>query len=189
MAENRAVKYNIRSAYYAPITDSGYGTPVAIPGAVSATLSQQGDAAEFYADGILWYSANQNSGYQGDFECVMIPQSFLTDILGETADSNNVIFENVNALQKNFAFGFVIDGNTETRYYWFLNCNASRPAVNANTNTNTKNPETDTISITCVPDENGDVKARYIKQNSATSDAVADGWFTKVIEKATTPNP
>ena len=36
-------------------------------------------------------------GYDGDLELAMIPESFRTDILKETADSNKVLVEDANS--------------------------------------------------------------------------------------------
>ena len=42
MAETSKVRFGLSNVYYAPITNSGYGTPVRIPGAVSLSLSVEG---------------------------------------------------------------------------------------------------------------------------------------------------
>lgn len=40
---------------------------------------------------------NNNSGYEGDLEIALIPESFLTDIMHEELDGNGVLAENANA--------------------------------------------------------------------------------------------
>ena len=90
------VKFNIKNVHYAPQTEEGYGAPVAIPGAVSLSLEQQGEITPFYADGIVYYQSASNGGYSGDLEVALIPDKFREDILGEEADSNGVLFENSN---------------------------------------------------------------------------------------------
>lgn len=46
------VKYGISNVHYAPVTSSGFGTPVALEGAVSLSLSAEGERSVFYADNI-----------------------------------------------------------------------------------------------------------------------------------------
>ena len=47
------VQFGLKKLYYATITDSGtalaYGTPVALPGAVSMTAAPTGESEEFEA--------------------------------------------------------------------------------------------------------------------------------------------
>ena len=49
---------------------------------------------------------NNNSGYEGDLEIALIPESFLTDIMHEELDGNGVLAENANVELEHFAFLF-----------------------------------------------------------------------------------
>ena len=65
------IKYGIKNCYYAvaTIADNGsatYGTPVALPGAVSLSLEAQGENEPFYADNIVYWVGNGNTGYGSD---------------------------------------------------------------------------------------------------------------------------
>ena len=59
MANNK-VQYGLKNVYYATVTvgtnSVTYGTPVAWPGAVSLSLSAEGDTNDFYADNIKYFS-------------------------------------------------------------------------------------------------------------------------------------
>jgi len=55
------VKFNICNVHYALITVSEegevtFGTPVAMPGAVSLSLEPNGEPFNFYADGYAYYT-------------------------------------------------------------------------------------------------------------------------------------
>lgn len=175
------VKFNIKNVHYAPQEEQGYGAPVAIPGAVSLSLEQQGEITPFYADGIVYYQSASNGGYSGDLEVALIPDKFREDILGEEADSNGVLFENSNAEANPFALGFQIDGDTEPTLFWFYNCTATRPNIDASTTEGTKEPGTDTLTISCASKEDGTVRAKTTATSYA---AVKDTWFTSVYEKS-----
>ena len=180
------VKFNIKNVHYAKriVGVAGaitYDTPVAIPGAVSITLDQQGDLTPFWADGIKYYVASSNGGYQGDLNVAMIPDKFREDILSEEKDTKNVLFENANSQSVEFALGFQIDGDSESTFLWFYNCTVTRPSVTANTTTDTKEPDTDTLTVSCVANPDGTVRA---KTTASTDEAVKTAWFNTVYQKA-----
>ena len=102
---NNKVKFGIKNCFYAvaTIADNGsatYANPVALKGAVSLSLEAQGDNSPFYADDITYYMAAINSGYQGDLELALIPDSFKTDVLGYATDANGVLYEDADAEAK-----------------------------------------------------------------------------------------
>lgn len=177
------VKYNIHDVHYAPITavDSAgvitYDTPVALAGAVSISLEpQDGDNEIFYADGTEYYVQSGVGGYEGDLEMAYITDAFRSAIYGETTDGNNNIWESTEDSSKKFALGFVIDGNDEPIYFWFLNCAATKPSVASSTNEENKTIGTDTITVTASPNKAGNIRVK----TTATSTTVAT-WFDAVI--------
>ena len=115
MANNK-VKFNLWNVYYAPLLTNTtskieYGTPIAIPGAVSLSLDPTGENTPFYADGIEYYTISNNMGYSGDLEIALIPESFRVDILKESPDSNKVLIENKDINVGKFALLFRFDGD------------------------------------------------------------------------------
>ena len=65
------VKFGLSNVHIAKITEADgvitYGTPFAMPGAISLTADPAGDTTPFYADNIKYYIATSNQGYEGDF--------------------------------------------------------------------------------------------------------------------------
>ena len=182
MASNK-IKYGIRNVYYAQRTESGgsytYGSPIALPGAVSLSLAPEGDSNSFYADDVEYYRTDANNGYSGDLEIANIPDSFRVYALGEVMDNNDVLIEDADAAGKEFALGFEIQGSDHNTLFWFYNCVVSRPDTNASTKESSIDPQTDTLSISCRPDENYVVRAKTTDETAA---ATKTGWFGTVYE-------
>lgn len=175
------VKFNIKNVHYAKKTAEGtYEKPVAIPGAVSLSLEQQGELSPFWADGIKYYVSASNGGYEGDLSVALIPDKFREDILKEAVDNNNVLFENANINTQEFALGFDIDGDKITTKFWFYNCTATRPSIDATTTEDTKEPNTDTLKVSCASTSDGTVRA---KTTADTEQTILDNWYNEVYTK------
>ena len=178
------VKFNICNVHYAPITIGTDGavtfaTPMAMLGAVSLSLDPNGEPESFYADGIEYYTINNNMGYDGDLELAMIPESFRTDILKETADSNKVLVEDANSETGAFALLFEFDGDVKKIRHVLYNCSASRPKIESKTNEESREVQTETLSVKARPLASGYVKA---KTGDNTTDAVYTAWYDAVYQ-------
>ncbi len=186
MGSENKVQFSLKKVHYAVMTQGGaspeWSSPVAVPGAVSLSLDQQGELTKFYADGIVYWQAASNNGYEGDLEMARFPDQMRQDIWAEElVDTDNVLVENANAKPENFALLFQIDGDVSDNYYCLYNCSATRPSVGGATTTETKEPQTQTCTISAVPLENGDIKAAT---TATTESGVKTNWFTSVYKKS-----
>lgn len=178
MAENK-VQFNLKNVHYAVVSGTGYATPVAVPGAVSLTLDPVGDVTPFYADGLTYYQAIANNGYEGDLEMARFPDQMLEDVWGFSLGSTSkVLTENADVAPKAFALMYQIDGDAGNQYYVLYNCSGTRPGIGSETNTETKEPKTQTSSIAAIPRADGKVMARTTY--SCTS-SVTSNWFASVF--------
>lgn len=175
------IKYGISKCYYAVKGANGeYGTPVALPGAVSISLAPQGELYKFYADNIPYYVNAVNNGYEGDLELALIPDDFLTAVLNNTLDdTDKVLLEEVSNSSTEFALGFQVEGDTNASRFWFYNCVATRPEVEGETKEANVQAQTETITITTAPTADGFTRVRTTAE---TPTATYDGWFTSVWE-------
>lgn len=181
-AKKNKVKFNICNVHYALITvdedgEVTFGTPVAMPGAVSLSLEPNGEPSNFYADGYAYYTISNNMGYEGDLELAMVPESFRTDVLKESLDDNSVLVESANVETANFALLFEFDGDVKKIRHVLYNCSAARPNIESVTNEEEIEVQTETLAITAAPLANGYVKART---GDSTTDTVYTGWYTSV---------
>lgn len=185
MAENK-VQFNLKNVHYATILtdteeETTYDDVVAVPGAVSLDLSQEGEITPFYADGIKYYIASSNSGYAGTLELARIPDQMLADIWGMTKNADGVITETVDVPFNDFALMFQIDGDENETLYTFYKCSAQRPTIASQTNEETKEPQTATLELSISPRiVDGKIK---VHTSDTTTTAVRTAWFTTVYEE------
>lgn len=177
------IKYGLKNVYYAVVTESSggvsYGTPVAMPGAVNLALSAVGENVTFHADDQIYFEENTNNGYDGSLEVALIPDSFRTDVLGDTVDTNGAIIENANAKVKKFALMFEFDGDAKKTRHVSYSVLPTRPNVEGVTKTNTKEPKTESMNIVVRPAlDTSDVKAK-VKQGETGYDT----FFSAVYRK------
>ncbi len=185
MSKNK-VKFNLKNAHYAMLSIAAdgtvsYGTPVALPGAVSISLDANGEPENFYADGVAYYVINNNMGYDGDLELAIIPESFRVDALNETPDDNNVLVENANTELNSFALLFEFDGDVRHIRHVLYNCSASRPGIEGQTNEESRQVQTETLTIKATPLASGVVKA---KTGDTTDSSTYNNWYNAVYMPA-----
>ena len=181
------VRYGLKNVHYATVTFANdgtptFGSPVAIPGAVSISLSKQGDTYTFYADDGSYFELGDNASYEGDLEIALIPEGFRTAVLGEELDAKKVIFEGSNPTKGHFALLFEFTGDDNAIKHVLYNCTASENTLEGETKGESIEVKPDTLTITAKALPNGGpVKAR----TGATTDAtVYSGWYTTVHEFA-----
>ena len=127
MTKNK-VKFGLKNVHYALLTVSeegavSFGAPVPIPGAVSMSLSPQGETETFYADDIAYYVSTANNGYQGDLEIALLPDSFRTDVLREVEDeTDHVLVEKSTAEPQPFALLYQFTGDQQASLRVLYNC-------------------------------------------------------------------
>ena len=180
------VKYNLKNVHAAVLTATvaegvtsySYGTPKAIPGAVSISLDAEGESSPFYADGIVYFRSYANNGYSGDLEIALIPEWFRTEILKETLDAKGVLVEKADTTESvKFALLFEFDGDEHAIRHVLYNCSASRPSIESETKEETIEPGTETLSLTADPREDGLVKSRT---GDTTDAATYANWYQAV---------
>lgn len=177
----KKVRFNLHNVRYAKITNGAYGTPVAIPGAVSLDLSKSGNDDVFYADGVKYYISHANTGYTGSLEVARIPEQMLKDIYGMQEDNNGVLVETNKDAVAEFALLYQVDDDVDNECYAFYRVSAGRPNLAAATDEEGHKVQTQKIDIECAPIASGD-NAGLIKASTASAaDAtVKSGWFTTV---------
>lgn len=182
------VHYGLTNVYFAPLTVTegvpSWDDPIRIFGAMSMDLSAQGEVYKLPADGIDYYVVNSNNGYEGDLNFALIPDDFKIECLGEElTEAEKIMVENAMKEGKPFALLFEFFGDVNRRRHVLYNCTSSRPNITAENKENKKEADTESVTITASPLENGDIKA---STTADTPKTIYDNWFKEVTVKGTT---
>lgn len=160
---------------------AGWGTPVAIPGAVKFSPKTEGKAVKFYADNMLYYSSTTNDGYTADLEAALVPDSILAELLGWLIDDNGMLVEISDGVPKRFALMGQIEGDDKNRRFVYYDCEASRPSKEQKTKGESIEPATDVLNLTIFPIEvNGRNVVRGVMELSDTNTAAYNAFFNAV---------
>jgi phi13 family phage major tail protein len=171
------VRFGLKNLYFAGITSATtptFGTPVALPGAVSISLTPKGEQSDFYADDGLYYTAAKNNGYDVELEIAEIPQAFLTAHLGFALDDQNNLVERDDDAAVPFVLLFEFDGDANATKHALFNCKCTRPSQEASTKTETAEPQTTKLSIVASPLKN------VVKISSTATTLNTTTWYTTV---------
>ena len=181
------IKYGLKNVYYAIATPTttgtmSYGSPVAFPGAVSLSLDPQGDNTPFYADNIVYWVGNGNTGYQGDFEVARVIDSFKENVLGMVKDGKNVLVEDMNAPIVHFALLFQFEGDVKATKHIMYNCTCTRAADAGSTKNESIEPQTETLTLTAtsIYSPNLDTDIVKAEANEGSDSTTYTNWFTTV---------
>lgn len=201
MAANK-VKFGLKNVHWASVTEtvqSGvttttYGTPVAWTGAVSLEVNPTSDDnSVFRADDSDYYIVSGSSqGFDGSFECALVPEKVETDVFGMRTDDNGIIAEYSADEVKAIALLFEINGDSSGRRYLLPKVLFSKPGISAETTgTDGNQPKTTTLNLKASPRPD-DGLAR-IHTGDTTTTTVYNGWFgtvyTPTFTNATPANP
>ena len=174
------ITYGLSNVHVWPIlstSDAGvpsYGDIITVPGAKEVTLSAEGETVKFYADNIVYWTAEANNGYSGNLTIVDVPQTFAEQILRQIKDSNNVMVEDSSATGAQFAMAFEFEGDINKRRHVFYRCTAGRPDVASSTKEESIEPNTSELSITAMPRlDNHFVKATV----EDTTSSAYSAWY------------
>lgn len=185
------VKFGLSNCYYAVLneTDGTYATPVAMPGAVNLSLDQEGETNNFRADNMDYYVSVSNNGYSGDLELALIPDSFMTDVMGEVKEQTSGLqYEIGDVKPKPFALLFQFEGDAKASRHVLYNCKATRPTIASQATDTGIEPVTETLSLTAVAQTMTVAGAEkpVVKAKCEQGDGAYANFFTAVVKPSET---
>lgn len=175
------VHYDVKNVHLWPLAqaDDGtfsFGEVHKEPSIMSLDLSAEGDQIKTRANGVDYYVTYSNNGYSGDMNFVMLSDAFKEKYLKESLHATDkVLTEHANAEPQAFAMAFEFVGDAKNRRHILYNGIASRPNIQGDNKDNQREPDTETLSTTFSPLDNGWVKSSTTDE---TPDEVFNNWFT-----------
>lgn len=190
MSDTNKIKFGLKNCKYAVATiatngSATYGAVKDLPGAVSMSMSAQGETTPFYADNIVYYTSVSNNGYEGTLELARIPEDFLKDVLGYTVAGNSLVYEDVNAPVVHFALLFQFEGDSKARRHVIYNCVATRPDVASQTKGENVEPQTETLNITATSVYNAALDKDIVKAYLNEGDSGYTAFLGTVMQATT----
>lgn len=154
MADSNKVKFGLSNVFYAIATlasdgTASYGSPKAIPGAVSLSMPASSNRSVFYADNIEYYVSSGATSREGTLTVAKIPDGFYTDIFSMVTDTEGAMIDNVNSAVVHFALTFEFSGDANKTRHVLYNCTATRPAIGSETTNESVTPVTEEIPLQC----------------------------------------
>lgn len=190
MSDTNKIKFGLKNCKYAVATIASdgtatYGAVKDLPGAVSLSMSAQGETTPFYADNITYYTSVSNNGYEGSLELARIPEDFLKDVLGYATAANALVYEDVNAPVVHFALLCQFEGDAKARRHVIYNCVATRPDVASQTKGESVEPQTETINITATSVYNAALGKDIVKAYLNEGDTGYTSFISTVMQATT----
>lgn len=193
MAKN--IPVGLDKLYYAIMDDEvaeTYGTPVAIPGSITANIVPTTNSAVLYADDQAYDVAMSLGDIALALNVADIPTADRAALLGHTVDANGALIRNKDDHAPFVAIGFRRRlANKKFRYVWLLKGKFRPEEQNANTRTETPSFQTPTINATFLPrDTDGDWQSVVNEGDPGVEAATLTTWFDAVyLQSADTTPP
>ena len=183
ITENK-VNYGLKNVHYAKITSESasaveYGTPVEFPGAVNLSLKKSYEKVDVPADDDPAYvTLTENKGYDGEMEVLNVPQSFITDCLGQTIDGDTIV-EGKDDTVSPFALLFEFSGDKKKRRHVLYRCIAVPYDIESGTKGDKLEAKSVKMSFTASPAKNtGHIK----RSTNNDTGSVYSGWYDEVTD-------
>lgn len=187
MADNGKVRFGLSKLYYAVLTEgatNAWATPVAIPGAVSMDLENNGTDNTFYADNVAYYKSSANNGYTGSLEVAQIPDQMLADVWGMTLNTDGVVVEKTGIQPKPFALIFQVDTDDVDELNLFYRVvPTTKPISSPATTEDTVEPFTTSFDFEALPLVSGSAVQQGLikaKTTPTTTEVKKTAWFSEV---------
>ena len=171
-----------------------YDTPIALKGAVNATVNPNSDVAVDYADNGPFFSASNRGNTELNLEMIDVDPTVLALMLGQ-AKANGVTLETVLDQSPDFAVGFRVwlagkdnKGNNRYQYFWYAKGKFSVPETGGSTKQ--ESLDFGHVNVTAqftqtffVPDgqESGTICTHIRTDDPTASASLLENWFNAPV--------
>lgn len=188
MANNR---FNVKNIHYAANTIGGggtvtRGTPKKIAGVMKVSVNPTVSSGKLYGDGAVADEVTKLTGAGISLEMNKISTEVINELFGKTKDpTTGITNDNIGNEPIEFSLGWEVEltgGGAE--FVWFTKCKAQPLQNEVQQGTDNINFSTDTLNVTAMPDENGDIK--LFGETIDLGFKCAESWFKSIPPKPAT---
>lgn len=167
-----------------------YETPIALKGAVTASVNPNSDVATDYGDNGVFFVTNNRGNTEMNLELIDVDSSVLAQMLGQTK-VNGVTLETPLDQAPYFAVGFRVwiagekDGAKRYQYFWYAKGKFSVPETGGSTKT--ESIEFGHINLTAQFAQtiaNGVICSHARSDDDEVSASVIQNWFNAPVVSA-----
>ena len=168
-----------------------YDTPIALKGAVNATVNPNSDVATDYGDNGVFFVTNNRGNTEMALELIDVDPSVLAQMLGQTK-VNGITVEAPLDQSPYFAVGFRVwiagekDGERRYQYFWYAKGKFSVPETGGSTKT--ESIEFGHINLTAQFAQtiaNGIICTHARSDDDETPSSVITNWFNAPVTSVT----
>lgn len=147
MAEENKVRFGLSNLHVFFKTDEGWEAPIAIPGVTECSRTSQVNSNDFYADNVLYFRANADTGDEITVTTAFFPDEVKARMLGWAIDSKGALVRVVDGSPEEFAMAYQIEGDKKPRAKVVYSCVASVPNESATTKGENIEVQTEQLTI------------------------------------------
>lgn len=170
-----------------------YGTPIALPGAVQATVNPNSDVSTDYADNGAFFVVNNRGNIEMSLEFTNIHPEILAQMLGQKRQ-NGITIEKVQDQSPYFAMGFRVwvggvddNGNKIYELFWYAKGKFSVPESGGTTKKDSIEFQHTSLTAQFVSTQaseggNGDgIFCSHCRTDIETNSEIVSNWFNAPI--------
>jgi phi13 family phage major tail protein len=181
----------LTNLYYATLTTDPigtgkptYGTPVRIPGVISATINPNASKGTLFADNGPMDTATALGLIDLELNVVDVPFDVQAALLGHTITTKGVMTRKSSDVPPWVAIGFeTLKSNGKKRFVWLVKGKFSEPEQKSETQNDGVNFQTPTIAGSFVRRDNDQIWELHADEDATGYVAtVGTGWFTTVFD-------
>lgn len=153
--------------------------PTKMAEAMKVSVNPKVAAGNLYGDGGIVADTAKPTGATIAVDATKIPTNIINMIFNRTKDTNGITKDSKTNLSNEFSVGWEVeldDGNSE--FVWFTKCKAQPMQSEVQQSEDNVKYSTDTLNITAMPDENGDI--RLFGETLDQEFKCATTWFASV---------
>ena len=152
MTEQNKVRFGLSNwTVFKRVADSNgapaWDSPVHIPGVTQCTRTSQVNSTDFYADNILYWRGNADTGDEITVNAAFIPDAVKAWMLGWKVDGNGALVRITDGEPCEFAMAYQVEGDKMPRAKVVYSCIASIPNESSETKGESITVQTEEITI------------------------------------------